>query len=344
LREVENALIERGGKNLEDIGANALLPVSWALWRLAAALRQMSLCDYVREYEPELRHPKRPHACFTLFGSADRAGLGRDQGIDLAEIMVVPLATPNYRDALAQGDRIEATLFEQLRARYGEERVKKSDRSGYCVLGMRDNATAIRHVHEAIERSGLIPGQEVALALNFGAGRMFDAQAGGYRFEDGVFSSADMLALLRELSRRYPNKLYLCEDVLAPDDWDGWELLHTELGDHAYHVIGADLFQSQVKRLRRGVNNGSAENVAVCVAQAGSVGAALELVRYAKQNSVGHTFYREPGDAHEFGSADLALATGAQALRAGRPGADHEGAGVGRGTYARLVEIEETAR
>lgn len=349
LVDLERTLIERAGDNYVTLGANAVVPVSRALWQLAAALRGMSLAAYIRRCEPQLASNRRVQFYMNIFNGglhALQSGevLGKDR-IDFQEIMVVPVGATNYRDALMMGDRMDAVLKDLLTARFGAGAVSRADEAGFSVKGLGDSSAAIAMVSEAIERAGYLPGEEVKVALDVAASSLFDKATGTYRFQGKTLNSDDMIATLIALADRYKGRLLSIEDGLAEDDWEGWGKLSLAMAQRGVMTIGDDLFVTQIRRLRRGVNNKSAHAVLVKVNQNGSVLGTLEAMRYARDNGMETVVSHRSGETLDVSIADLAMATGALGLKSGDPQPEVDfpdrSTWVRRSKYLRMVRLEE---
>jgi enolase len=352
LLKLEWMLIERAGADYESLGANAVLPVSRALWQLAARLRQMELAHYIRKYEPELAGDGRVAFLMNIFNGGlhaakDGEKLGTDR-IDIQEVMVVPSGATNYREALQMGDRIDAALKDLLEKRYGEKNVTRADEAGFSVKGLGDSSAAIAHVFESIERAGYSPGEEVKLALDVAASSFFDKAKNVYNFGGKSLTSDEMIAYLEQVVDRYPGKILSIEDGLDENDWEGWTKLSASMKKRGVVTIGDDLFVTQMKRLRRGVNNNSAHAILIKVNQNGSVTGTIEVMKYAKQHGLQCIVSHRSGETVDDSIADLAFATGAFGLKTGDPQPvldfPDPTSWVRRRKYLRMIELEEGRR
>jgi enolase len=273
--------------------------------------------------------------------------LGKDR-IDIQEVMVVPTGASNYRQALQMGERIDATLKDMLVDRYGKDNVSRADEAGFSVKGLGDSTAAIGHVFEAIERSGYVPGEEVKLALDVAAGSFFDPKANVYNYGGRKLDSEAMIGELVAFVDRYPGKVLSIEDGLHEDDWESWGKLSEALRPKGVLTIGDDLFVTQMKRLRRGVNNRSADAILIKVNQNGSMSGTLEVMRYAKENGMQYVVSHRSGETVDDSIADLAFATGALGLKTGDPQPEGDfpdpKTWVRRSKYLRMIALEERSR
>jgi enolase len=354
LCSIEEMILDKAGDNCELLGANAVVPVSRALWQLAASLRNQSLASYIRKYEPTLASRHRVHLFMNIFNGGLHAlqqnedeVLGRDR-IDIQEVMVVPVMTSNYREALQIGERIDATLKDTLNQRYGANAVTRADEAGFSVKGLGSSELAIAHVIEAIERAGYQPGVQVRLALDMAASSFYDKTQGHYTFQGQQLSSEAMIKAVLDIVDRYPDKILSIEDPLDENDWEAWGVLSKELDKRGVITIGDDLFVTQKKRLVRGINNNSANAVLIKVNQNGSMRGTLDVMKYAKDKGLRCVVSHRSGETLDVSIADLAFATGAFGLKSGDPQPvgdfPNPETWVRRRKYLRLIELEEQAR
>ena len=351
---LERHLIERAGENFEELGANAVVPVSRALWQMAAKLRRKELAQYIRQYEPELASQERTRFFMNVFNGGlhalradDGEKLGKDR-IDIQEIMVVPMIATNYRDALAIGDRIDATLKDLLSSRYGSKRVNRGDEAGFSVKGLGDSEQALAHVFEAIERAGYAPGAEVKVALDVAASSFFDGNTGKYQFSGHTLTSEDMISFLVNLVKLNPGRILSIEDGLDENDWEGWSKLSAQLKEHDVTTVGDDLFVTQMPRLRRGVHNNSAQAILIKVNQNGSMSGTMDVMKFAKEHGMKYIISHRSGETLDTSIADLAFACGAMGIKTGAPQPEDEFPNpktwVRRSKYLRLIDLEESSR
>ncbi|MEZ4270973.1 MAG: phosphopyruvate hydratase [Myxococcota bacterium] len=350
LIELERAIIDRAGANFEDLGANAVVPMSRALWQVASRLRKRQLAQYIREYEPEVAGHGRVNLLMNIFNGGLHAlkkgeKLGTDR-IAIQEIMVVPVGATNYRDALAMGDRIDATLQDMLQLRYEASAVTRADEAGFSVKGLGDSSLAISHVFEAVERAGYAPGEDVKIALDVAASSFFDKATGKYHFDNRDVTSEDMIAYLVGVAERYPGRILSIEDGLDENDWEGWTKLSTELRKHDVTTIGDDLFVTQMQRLRRGVHNKSADAILIKINQNGSMCGTLDVMKFAREHGMQCVISHRSGETLDTSIADMAFGTGAMGLKAGDPQPETDfpdpSTWVRRRKYTRMIELEES--
>lgn len=351
LAQFERTMIARAGDNFKDLGANATLPVSRALWQLAAAAHGMPLYAYIRHVEPTLASPSRVGFLMNIFNGglhalkkADGEMLGRDR-IDIQEIMVVPMTAPTYRDALLMGEKIDAALKHILHDTFTPAAVTRADEAGFSVKGLGDSTQAFGYVFHAIERAGYVPGRDVKLALDVAASSFYDAAKHTYRFQGHDLSTSQMIAYLVDLVDRYPGMLLSIEDGLAENDWAGWTELSAAMAARNVITVGDDLFVTQMPRLERGVAHQSAHAILIKVNQNGTVYGTLQVMKYAHANAMQWIVSHRSGETLDDSIADLAYATGALGLKTGdpQPVVDFPDAStwVRRCKYLRMLAIED---
>ena len=347
---LEEACIARAGNNFANLGANATLPMSRALWNLAAALRGKSLCDYLRAAEPELSSPQRSHFLMNIFNGGLHA-LKKAQGevlgvdrIDIQEIMVVPVSASTYAAAMDMGERIDASLKKLLHSTYGAAAVSRADEAGFSVKGLGDSLVAIGHVFEAIKQAGLQPGKDVKLALDVAASSFYSADTGRYQFQGNSLDTAAMVAYLVDFADRYKGFVLSIEDGLAENDWQGWQSLSQQLKSRGVVTIGDDLFVTQLPRLRRGIKEHSAHSILIKVNQNGTVHGTLQVMKMAQAHGMQCVVSHRSGETLDDSIADLAYATGAFGLKSGdpQPPVDFpdKSTWVRRCKYLRMVALE----
>ena len=350
---LEEAMIARAGQNFADLGANATLPMSRALWRLASALHNVPLHAYISEAEPTVCRSRRVFFFMNIFNGGlhalkkgDGETLGRDR-IDIQEIMVVPTAAPTYREAMAVGERIDASLKALLERTYGADKVSRADEAGFSVRGLGDSDQAIAHVFTAIKDAGLRPGTDVKIALDVAASSFYTAATQTYQMRGQALSSQQMVAYLCAFAERYAGFVMSIEDGLAENDWPAWRHLTAEMHKRQILTIGDDLFVTQIPRLQKGIADKSAHAILVKVNQNGTVHGTLQVIKMAQQSGMQWVVSHRSGETLDDSISDLAAATGAFGLKAGdpQPAADFPNpkAWVRRSKYLRMVAIEEGA-
>ncbi len=354
LVRVERELIKRGGNNFRDLPANAVVPVSRALWRAAAALGGLELWAYIRKNAPEVAGKDRVRFYMNIFNGglhalkkAQGEKLGKDR-IDIQEIMVVPVAANTYAEAMQVGEKIDAALKQILVGKFGAAAVTRGDEAGFTVKGLGDSTEAIGYVFEAAQKAGYEVGRDVKLALDVAASSFFDTKSGKYDFQGKAVSTADMVKYYVDLVERYAGKIVSIEDGLAENDWAGWTDLTREMVKRGVETIGDDLFVTQLPRLEKGIASKAASAILIKVNQNGSMTGTLDVIARAKKAGMKYVVSHRSGETLDDTIADLAFATGAFGLKTGdpQPASDFPDpkTWVRRRKYLRMVEIEKSAK
>ena len=346
---IERKLIDRAGPNCADVGANALLPVSIALWRLAAALSGVQLHQYIRGNEPELAGTGRVR----LFSNVLNGGfhalkngevLGRDR-FELQELQIIPLGCATYRAALTMAERVDGSLRAILEAKFGVSRVGRADEAGLTVKGLGDNAEALDLLVEAIRAADLVPGRDIKITLDPASSHLFDAVKGTYRIGGAERSPDEYGKYLLALLDRHPGAFATIEDPLQENDWEGLARLAVEIKKRGVIVVGDDFYVTQRSRLERGITDKSADGLLVKPNQNGSFHGTLEVMKLARKNGIALVISHRSGETLDDGIADLAYAVNAYGIKTGAPQPPSvfpdPKTWVRRAKYLRLIQLEE---
>ena len=316
---LDRRLIELDGSaNKGRLGANAILGVSLAVAKAAAAETGQPLYRYLGgEDAVTLPVPMLN----VINGGAHAAN-----SIDLQEFMVVPVGGASYSEALRMGVEVFHALKRTLHDRGLSTAV--GDEGGFAP-DLESSEAAIEAILEAAERGG--HRDAVVIALDPAASEIFDD--GVYRFEGREKQSADMPGFWAELADRYP--IVSIEDGLAEDDWEAWARLTVELGDRV-QLVGDDLFVTNPERLRRGIEAGVANSILVKVNQIGTLTETAEAVRLAQASGYTAVMSHRSGETEDATIADLAVALGTGQIKTGAPARSDRAA-----KYNQLLRIEE---
>lgn len=350
LVRLERSMIDRGGANFRDLPANAVVPVSRALWRAAARLHGLELYEYIQKNEPMLAGGGRVHFYMNIFNGGLHAlkkaageQLGRDR-IDIQEIMVVPTRAGSYAEAMQAGERIDQALKGILVAKFGAAAVTRGDEAGFTVKGLGDSTEAIGFVFRAVSEAGYVPGEDVKLALDVAASSFYDTKSGRYNFQGKAVSTAEMIRYYVELLDKYAGRVLSIEDGLAENDWAGWSELTRQMQQRGVETIGDDLFVTQLPRLEKGIAAQAASAILIKVNQNGSMTGTLDVIKRARAAGMKYVVSHRSGETLDDSIADLAYATAAFGLKTGdpQPEADFTDAKtwVRRRKYLRMIEIE----
>jgi enolase 1/2/3 len=316
---LDRVLIELDGTpNKGRLGANAILGVSLAAARAAAAEAGVSLFRHLGgEGATTLPVPML---------NVINGGVHADNSIDLQEFMVVPVGADSFSAGLQIGVEVYHALKKLLTERGLSTLV--GDEGGFAP-DLESSENAIELILEAAERAG--HRDRVAIALDPATSEVFSD--GVYRFEGREKSSAEMPAFWAELVDRYP--VVSIEDGAAEDDWDSWLALTQRLGDRV-QLVGDDLFVTNTARLQEGIERGVANSILVKVNQIGTLTETIEAVRRAHENGYTAVMSHRSGETEDTTIADLAVALGTGQIKTGAPARSDRVA-----KYNQLLRIEE---
>jgi enolase len=301
---IDRLMIELDGTaNKSRLGANAILAVSLAVAKAAAAELGQPLYRYVGgAFARTLPVPMM---------NIVNGGQHADNPIDIQEFMIQPVAAQSVADAVRAGSEIFAQLKKGLKAAGLNTNV--GDEGGFAPnLSSADEA--LGYITKACEAAGYRPGEDVTFALDCASTEFF--RDGLYRMEgEGKSLDAEgMVAYLADLCARYP--IVSIEDGLAEDDWEGWRYLTETLGDKI-QLVGDDLFVTNPERLARGITEGVANAILVKVNQIGSLSETLEAVEMAHRAGYAAVMSHRSGETEDFTIADLAVATNCGQIKTG---------------------------
>jgi enolase len=304
-RALDQKMIELDGTpNKGRLGANAILAVSMAAARAAAAELKIPLYRYLGGAAANLL----PVPMMNILNGGAHA----DNNVDFQEFMVMPVGAPTYSEALGWGVEVFHTLKSVLKKRGYNTAV--GDEGGFAP-SLKSNTEAIEVILEAIDKAGYKAGVEIAIALDPAASEFFDN--GKYVFkksDKSAKSSEEMVRFWAKWARDYP--IVSLEDGLAEDDWAGWQLLTKELGGKI-QLVGDDLFVTNTERLQQGIEQGAANSILIKVNQIGTVSETLDAIDLARRNGYTSVISHRSGETEDTFIADLAVATGAGQIKTG---------------------------
>jgi enolase len=322
---LDEAMIKADGTpNKARAGANAILGVSMAAARAAAAEAGLPLYRY-------LGGPTARVLPVPLMNIVN-GGAHADNSLDFQEFMIVPQGAPTFREALRAGAEVFHTLKKLLHDRKASTGV--GDEGGFAP-DLPGAETALALISDAITKAGYQPGKDVALALDVAASELFDAKTQSYTLE-GESKDLDakgMVAFYRKLCADFP--IVSIEDGMAEDDWDGWVMLTKELGG-SVQLVGDDLFVTNVERIKTGIAKGASNSVLIKVNQIGSLTETLDSVELAQRTGWTTVISHRSGETEDAFIADLAVATGSGQIKTGSLARSERVA-----KYNRLLRIEE---
>jgi enolase len=324
---LDRTMIELDGTaNKGRLGANALLGVSLAAAKAAAADSQQPLYRYLAE----LYGGGEPTVLPVPMMNVLNGGAHADNSVDFQEFMVVPAGAPTFSECLRVGTEVFQALKKSLSARGLS--TAGGDEGGFAP-DLDSNEAALQAVLEGVEGAGYKAGEDVFIALDPATSEIFEDGAYVLEHEGRSLSPEEMAGYWRDLSGRYP--IVSIEDGMDEEDWDGWKLLTEGLGKDV-QLVGDDLFVTNPERLKRGIDLGVGNSILVKVNQIGTLSETFEAIRMAREAGYTAVISHRSGETEDTTIADLAVATGAGQIKTGAPSRSDRVA-----KYNRLLRIEE---
>ena len=328
---LDQALIDRrmveldGTDNKGNLGANAILGVSLACAKTAAAALDMPLYRYIGGGNAK----RLPVPMMNVING----GVHAKNSLVFQEFMILPIGAKSYREALRMG----AEVYHFLRQILNEEGYATAvgDEGGFAP-DLADAGEVFRYLGKAVEKAGYTVGKDVVYAMDAAASELYNEETGMYHFpgENGICRDAkEMIALYEDLAKRFP--LVSIEDGLQEDDWEGWQSLTGRLGD-GMQLVGDDLFVTNPKRIKCGIKLNAGNAVLIKVNQIGTLTEALDAIEMAQCAGYHTVISHRSGETEDAFIADLAVAVNAGQIKTGAPCRAERTA-----KYNRLLRIEE---
>jgi enolase len=325
-RAIDMTMIDLDGSdNKANLGANAILGVSLAAAKAAAAESGMPLYKYVGGVNAALL----PVPMMNILNGGSHA----DNSIDFQEFMIMPVNARSFAEALRMGTEVFHHLKSVLKKKGMSTNV--GDEGGFAP-SMKSNEEAILTVIEAIEKAGYRPGEDMFIAMDAAASEFYDANEGVYHFKKSTgdkLTPSQMVDYWAEWASKYP--ILSIEDGLAEDDWDGWKTLTQKIGSKV-QLVGDDLFVTNVDRLSQGIENGTANSILVKVNQIGTLTETINAVQMAMNNGYTAVMSHRSGETEDTTIADLAVALRCGQIKTGSASRSDRIA-----KYNQLLRIEE---
>ena len=293
-----------GTPNKSRLGANAILAVSLATARAAAAARGQWLYEHLAGLAGH-RPPRMPVPMMNVVNGGAHA----DNNVDVQEFMVVPCGVASFREAVRCGSEVFHALRSLLLARglataVGDE--------GGVAPDLGSNREALELILAAVGRAGYRPGEEVFIAIDAASSEFH--RDGFYHFEGGALDASGFASVLAAWADDFP--IVSIEDGMAEDDWEGWTKLTARLGDRV-QLVGDDLFVTNAELLRHGIREGVANAVLVKVNQIGTLSETFDALSVAREAGYAAVISHRSGETEDTFIADLAVATGAGQIKTG---------------------------
>jgi enolase len=327
---VDRRMIEADGTpNKSKFGANAILAVSMAAARAAAASVGQPLYKYLARFSSDASANTLPVPMMNILNGGAHA----DNSVDVQEFMVMPLGAPNFHEALRWGVEVFHNLKSVLKKNGYSTAV--GDEGGFAP-NLKSNEEALERVLEAITAAGYKPGEQISIALDPASSEFYDRTSKKYIFkksDKSQRSSEEMVKFWEGWVRQYP--IVSIEDGLAEDDWDGWKILTRDIGKKI-QLVGDDAFVTNPKIFARGISEGIANAILIKLNQIGTVSETIEAVEMARKAGYASIISHRSGETEDAFIADFAVAMGSGQIKTGSASRTDRIA-----KYNQLLRIEE---
>ena len=324
---IDRAMLELDGTdNKAVLGANAMLGVSLAAAHAAAAASGVKLYEHLARLDETAGRYSMPVPMMNILNGGEHA----DNNVDIQEFMIQPVGVASFAEALRAG----AEIFHALKAVLREEGLATAvgDEGGFAP-NLASNRAALESIVVAIEKAGYTPGKDIYLSLECAASEFYHDGRYVLSGEGREFSSEEFVGYLEGLVSEFP--ILSIEDGLDESDWGGWALMTERLGDRV-QLVGDDLFVTNPRILKRGIDNHVANAILVKVNQIGTLSETLEAIRMAREANYAVVISHRSGETEDTTIADLAVATAAGQIKTGSLCRSDQVA-----KYNRLLRIED---
>jgi enolase len=311
-----------GTPNKGALGANTILGVSLAAAKAAASARQEPLYRYLGGVSARTL----PVPMMNILNGGKHA----DNSTDMQEYMILPVGAPTFHEALRMSAEVYQSLKKVLHAKQLNTNV--GDEGGFAP-SLSSNREALEIILAAIEAAGYKPGRDIALGIDPAASEFYVDGKYVLAREGRTLTSSEMVDLYEQWINEYP--IINLEDGLAEDDWDGWALLNQRLGNRI-QLVGDDIFVTNPNRLRRGIEEHSANSILIKLNQIGTLTETLETMEMAKRAAFTTVVSHRSGETEDTTIADLVVGTNAGQIKTGAPA---RGERIAK--YNRLLAIED---
>ncbi len=320
-REIDDLLIgEDGTENKSKLGANAMLGVSVACAKAMSSELGIPLYRYIGGCNTYMM----PIPMSNVINGGEHA----DNNLDVQEYMLMPTGTSSFREAI----RMLSETFHILKKILNEKGLATGvgDEGGFAPM-LKSNEEALNLLMEAIEKAGYKAGEDMKIALDVAASSFFNN--GKYTFEGNTVDSSYLIETYKKWTQKYP--IISIEDGLAENDWEGWEKMNRELGKNI-QIVGDDIFVTNVKLLRKGIEKDVANSILIKLNQIGTLSETIDAVMLAKQHNWTAVISHRSGETADSTIADLAVALNTGFIKTGSLSRSERIA-----KYNQLMRIEE---
>ena len=317
-----------GTENKSNFGANAILAVSLANAKAEAAAQGMPLYAWIAELNGTPGVYSMPLPMMNIINGGEHA----DNNVDIQEFMIQPVGAKTLKEAVRMGAEVFHNLAKVLKSKGYNTAV--GDEGGFAP-NLKSNAEALEVIAEAVAAAGYVLGKDVTLAMDCAASEFYDAEKKEYNLkgEGRVFTSNGFSDFLEELTNKFP--IVSIEDGLDESDWEGFAYQTKKLGSKI-QIVGDDLFVTNTKILKRGIDNGIANSILIKFNQIGSLTETLAAIKMAKDAGYTAVISHRSGETEDATIADLAVGTAAGQIKTGSMSRSDRVA-----KYNQLIRIEE---
>ncbi len=325
-KEIDQLLIDLDGTpNKRRLGANAILGTSLAVAKAAANAQGVSLYRHIGGKDAQLL----PLPMMNILNGGAHAA----NNVDIQEFMIMPVSAESWHEALRRCTEVFHTLKSVLKEK-GIPVTGVGDEGGYAPMLEKDE-DALSAIVTAIEKAGYKPGEDFMIAIDAASSEWYVEKKGHYLLPKAgkVLSREEMVAMWQDFADKYP--IISLEDGMGENDWQGWDMLTRALGKRI-QLVGDDLFVTNVKRLKEGIDKGVGNSILVKVNQIGTLSETLEAIDMARHAGYTAIISHRSGETEDTTIADIAVAVNAGQIKTGAPSRSDRVA-----KYNQLLRIEE---
>jgi enolase len=319
-KKIDDTLLKLdGSENKKNLGANSLLAVSLAVRKAAVILNNENYSDFKKDV-------CLPYPLMNIINGGAHA----DNDLNIQEFMIRPDSAKNFMDAIEKCFLVIQSLKKILKSK--NLLVNVGDEGGFAP-SINSNEEALNLIVDAIEKAKLKPGKDLSICLDVAANELIDKN-GNYSIQSGTYENVDnVIKYYKNIVSKYPIKSI--EDPFAEEDWNAWTKLTSELGKNV-QIVGDDLFVTNEKRLKKGIDEKSANSILIKVNQIGTLTETLNVIDLAQKNNFRTVISHRSGDSEDTFIADLAVSTNSSQIKTGSLARSERVA-----KYNRLLRIEE---
>lgn len=313
LNEIDSKMIDIDGTEYKSrLGANSILSISMACARASAASNNIELFELIRKlYDSELNNYKLPNPMFNVLNGGSHAF----NSTDFQEYMIVPVGIENFEISISAGFQIYNKLKKILESKNYPTTL--GDEGGFAPPGL-TNEEPLELLTNAVSQTEFNLGNDIKFALDVAASEFYDSSVDIYNLksEGKKISSSELTIMYKNLVEKYP--IYSIEDGLSEDDWSGWQNLTKSIGKNI-QLVGDDLYVTQKKFLKRGIDENAGNSILIKLNQVGTVSETIENIKLAQKNNFETIISHRSGETEDTFIADLAVGTNSTQIKTGAP-------------------------